>query len=121
MLRILFVAAAVLGAASGAAHAQSLDSSAVMAACRSDYLTHCLGVVPGGGRIIQCLAENAAALAPECRRLVVLGEACVADIKRFCPDVPAQGGELASCIEKSSGQISVQCAQALKTVRPAPR
>ncbi|TQF34553.1 cysteine rich repeat-containing protein [Bradyrhizobium sp. UNPA324] len=36
-------------------------------ACGADIRTICAGVEAGGGRIIQCLASNAAALSPACR------------------------------------------------------
>jgi hypothetical protein len=41
-------------------------------ACGADARTLCAGVAPGGGRIVQCLAANAAALSPACRD--VLGQ-----------------------------------------------
>jgi hypothetical protein len=36
-------------------------------ACGGDVRTICGGVAPGGGRIVQCLATNAAQLSPECQ------------------------------------------------------
>jgi hypothetical protein len=36
-------------------------------ACGADARTLCSGVAPGGGRIVQCLAANAASLSPACR------------------------------------------------------
>ena len=36
-------------------------------ACGGDVRTICGGVAPGGGRIVQCLATNAAALSPACQ------------------------------------------------------
>jgi hypothetical protein len=36
-------------------------------ACGGDARTLCAGVAPGGGRIVQCLAANAASLSPACR------------------------------------------------------
>ena len=36
-------------------------------ACGADVRTICGGVAPGGGRIVQCLATNAAQLSPACR------------------------------------------------------
>ena len=35
-------------------------------ACRSDFITHCSGVQPGGREALQCLARNAAQLSTEC-------------------------------------------------------
>ena len=36
-------------------------------ACGADVRTICGGVQPGGGRIVQCLATNAASLSPACK------------------------------------------------------
>ena len=36
-------------------------------ACRTDISTLCRGVVPGGGRIMQCLQVRSVSLSPECR------------------------------------------------------
>jgi hypothetical protein len=39
----------------------------VRSACGADIRTLCAGVAPGGGRIVQCIASNAAALSPGCK------------------------------------------------------
>ena len=36
-------------------------------ACGGDIRSLCAGVAPGGGRIVQCLAGNAATLSSECK------------------------------------------------------
>jgi hypothetical protein len=36
-------------------------------ACGADVRSICGGVQPGGGRIVQCLATNAAQLSPACK------------------------------------------------------
>jgi hypothetical protein len=36
-------------------------------ACAADIGTLCQGVVPGGGRIMQCLSVRSASLSPACR------------------------------------------------------
>jgi len=41
-------------------------------ACSADVRTICGGVAPGGGRIVQCLATNAASISPACKD--VLGQ-----------------------------------------------
>lgn len=35
--------------------------------CRSDYDRLCKGVMPGGGRVVACLAEKADSLTPDCK------------------------------------------------------
>lgn len=39
----------------------------VRSACGADIRTLCAGVQPGGGRIVQCIAGNAASLSPGCK------------------------------------------------------
>jgi hypothetical protein len=40
-------------------------------ACAMDYQNYCREVPPGGGRIIECLRENAASLSRQCRSALV--------------------------------------------------
>jgi hypothetical protein len=46
------------------------QTAAERAACMADFEKYCTGVMPGGGRIIQCLAKQMDKLTPECRRIV---------------------------------------------------
>jgi hypothetical protein len=46
----------------------SQQKSAIRAACRSDFISHCSGVQPGGAAALQCLQSNAAQLSAGCRR-----------------------------------------------------
>ena len=39
----------------------------VRSACGADVRSLCAGVAPGGGRIIQCISNNAASLSPACK------------------------------------------------------
>lgn len=59
-------------AAAAAAHHQpsprQLD--AIRASCRSDFMSHCRGVTPGGAEALECLKRNAAALSSACRSAV---------------------------------------------------
>jgi hypothetical protein len=59
----------ILGAVflSGAAMAQT---AAERAACQADYQKYCSGVLPGGGRIMECLAKELDKLTPECKAAV---------------------------------------------------
>ena len=70
MLRIT-IAASVLLFAPGA-FAQEL-TAAQRDACMGDYEKYCKSVVPGGGRIIACLAKESDKLTPACKK--VLAEA----------------------------------------------
>ena len=53
-----------------AARAQQLPTDEQRAACLADYDKFCLGMIPGGGRIIGCLRRNYAQLADACKRVV---------------------------------------------------
>jgi hypothetical protein len=48
------------------------QTSAIRAACRSDFMSHCSGVTPGGAEALQCLQRNAAQLSPACRSAVAV-------------------------------------------------
>jgi hypothetical protein len=39
-------------------------------ACRSDFMSHCRGVSPGGKDALACLQKNVAALSPSCKNAV---------------------------------------------------
>jgi len=39
----------------------------VRSACSADIRSLCAGIAPGGGRIVQCIASNAASLSPACK------------------------------------------------------
>lgn len=46
------------------------QKAAIRAACRSDFMSHCSGVQPGGAAALQCLQRNAASLSGGCRNAV---------------------------------------------------
>jgi hypothetical protein len=55
-------------ASAGTPNAQ--QTAAIKAACRSDFISHCTGVQPGGAAALQCLQRNAASLSGACRSAV---------------------------------------------------
>jgi hypothetical protein len=61
-----------LAALTGSAQAQvsSAQQSAIRANCRSDFMSHCSGVTPGGQDALICLQKNVAGLSPACRNAV---------------------------------------------------
>ena len=61
-------AAAAPAAAAAAPTAQ--QKADVRAACRSDFMSHCSGVQPGGAEALQCLKRNEAQLSAACRSAV---------------------------------------------------
>jgi len=42
------------------------EALAIVQICRAEVATVCAGVPFGGGRVLTCLAENAASLSPQC-------------------------------------------------------
>jgi hypothetical protein len=71
MLRITIATAALL-LASGAM-AQEL-TAAQRDACTGDFQKFCKGTVPGGGRIIACLAKQSDQLTPACKKVLAAAE-----------------------------------------------
>jgi hypothetical protein len=71
MLRAILIAA--LLCTSHAASAQEL-TAAQRDACMGDYEKYCKGTVPGGGRIIACLAKSSDKLTPACKKVLADAE-----------------------------------------------
>jgi hypothetical protein len=46
------------------------QKAAIRASCRSDFMSHCSGVQPGGAEALQCLKRNDAQLSAACRSAV---------------------------------------------------
>lgn len=63
--------AATVGAATiaptSAAVSPRQEIALARSACSSDFRTHCSGMRPGGGRVVECLRTNAASLSPTCQ------------------------------------------------------
>jgi hypothetical protein len=63
---------AVAALFSGAAQAQvtSAQQNAIKSNCRSDFMSKCSGVTPGGKDALACLQKNVATLSPGCKTAV---------------------------------------------------
>ena len=53
-----------------AAQVTAAQQSAIRASCRSDFMSKCSGVQPGGAEALQCLQKNVASLSPSCQSAV---------------------------------------------------
>jgi len=71
MIRITLIAAVLCTSAS--AFAQEL-TAAQRDACMGDYEKYCKGTVPGGGRIIACLAKSSDKLTAACKKVLAEAE-----------------------------------------------
>ena len=71
MIRTTLIAAMLCTSAS--AFAQEL-TAAQRDACMGDYEKYCKGTVPGGGRIIACLAKSSDKLTAACKKVLAEAE-----------------------------------------------
>src|ERR1700731_4153194 len=62
--------AAPAGSAAPPAKPTAQQTAAIRAACRSDFMSHCSGVQPGGAEALQCLKRNEAQLSAASRSAV---------------------------------------------------
>jgi hypothetical protein len=46
------------------------QQTAIRQSCRSDFISHCAGVPPGGAEALLCLQRNASQLSPKCGRAI---------------------------------------------------
>lgn len=70
MMKSLLNAAAVfviVAAANSCANAQTAAQRAVLDACKSDIDKFCAGVMPGNGRIKDCMKQNEQELSQPCK------------------------------------------------------
>ena len=67
MLRAILMTAIVCAAIPALAQDMTAEQRT---ACLGDYEKYCKGTMPGGGRIIACLAEQNDKLAPACKKVV---------------------------------------------------
>jgi len=86
-------------------------------ACASDVESYCVGVKPGGGNVLRCLAANKAMLSPKCQGVVQSGQekaaefrkACDKDAKKLCKGIPRGEGRILACLESRKADLSPAC------------
>lgn len=62
--------AASAPAAAAPARPTEAQTAAIRSSCRSDFMSNCAGVQPGGAEALQCLQRNSARLSPSCKSAV---------------------------------------------------
>ncbi len=108
------IAALAAGVAAWPAHAQPSkeQTDAVRSNCRSDYMSKCMSVKPGGIEAIQCLKKNDASLSAGCR-------SAVAAIK-LPGETPAAAPAPAAPPPAAAAPAPAPAAAAPKPAEPAP-
>lgn len=106
--------------------AEAIDRLA--ARCGKDIDKFCKKTNFGGGRILQCLDRNAAAISPSCKAartevavlLTTRSEArkriprvCENDIRRLCSGVQPGDGNLMECFYKAKARVNPECQRAV--------
>ena len=109
-------------AAQSIGYAEAVDRLAV--SCTADIDKFCKKIGLGGGKIQQCLDQNAAGVSPGCkgtinelRNLVqaraqaraVVQRVCDTDIRRLCAGIQQGDGNLMECFYKARQNVSPQC------------
>lgn len=104
-LRLLLALGLGLSGASSA-------SAELSSACLRDYLRHCSAVLPGEGRVANCLNANRAWLSPACGEAFAAVASCRPEIERHCSGVqePAQ---IKTCLAGKNVELSETCRQNL--------
>ncbi|MDX2166098.1 MAG: cysteine rich repeat-containing protein [Deltaproteobacteria bacterium] len=120
------IAIILLGAAVSVGRAADGHGAEVANACKGDIARLCPNVQKGGGRILQCLRQNASQLSDGCRDTLrqAAGEmreggamewmrACRDDIPTLCQGVEPGDGRIVACLRQNSGRVSAGCKAAL--------
>jgi Cysteine rich repeat len=98
------------------------EIAAIRQACRSDFITHCSGVQPGGREALQCLERNAAQLSAPCASAV--GAVAPNAATETRPEAPAAAQHLRRSLlsrrRRMSSPPSNRPAQSRISCRTAP-
>lgn len=108
-----FIAALAVAALTYDAQAQatSAQQSAIRSSCRSDFMSKCSGVTPGGKEALTCLQTNVAGLSPACKTAVSA---------TLPPPAPAAAAKPAEAAPPKAAAAPAPAAPAAATATAAP-
>lgn len=117
--RVALLAATLFATAIGAFAQAPTDAqkSAIRSACRSDFMTHCASVTPGGVEAYQCLKKNMSSLSSGCQTAVRAVEPAAAPKTEAAPVVPKT--EAAPKVETAPAAPKAQAAPVSPPAEPA--
>ena len=116
----LAVAACTLAVAavnSASAQVTAQQQSAIRANCRSDFMSKCSGVTPGGKDALMCLQKNVASLAPACKTAV---SATIPAVQPAAEAKPAQPAPAAAAAPPPPPPAAPAAASAPPPAAPKP-
>jgi len=80
--------------------------------CKADRERFCAEVKPGGGAIVECLAQHQSELSPECRAFAEekakKGGPCKADREEFWAGVKGKEA-VKACLQSHAAELSAPC------------
>jgi hypothetical protein len=90
---------------------------AIKSQCRSDYMTHCSSVPPGGAASLQCLQNNMSSLSSNCQSAVRAVEAPAAPKAESAPAAPKTESAPAAATAKPATETAAPKAAASSTAK----
>lgn len=127
LVAIVLASTACIATASGQTMSYADAVTKLAADCGADIQKLCKGLNLGGGRIADCLQQNAAKVSPACKASVgdvfhsvdqrehaqtVYKEVCQRDMSKSCNGIKGDGFVLA-CLVKKESRVSKECNQVI--------
>lgn len=99
------------------------QQSAIKSSCRSDFMSKCSGVRPGGAEALQCLQKNVASLSPSCQTAVssTLPKPAPAAAAAPPPPAPAPAAAVPAAPPPAASAPTIQTAKPPAATMPAAK